>query len=140
MTHQEKVTAIPRIARLEMTWTKDDAIGERWTCNYELVIPLGEVDCRGTFDRKPAKRRPISFRMVWLDADNCQRVPMGRTKVTCGRAKGTMTWPDGNIDTPFRDGAHILWDHEKLGLRMFVRCGDEIREIIYEPKTAEAKA
>lgn len=125
-SQQVKVTEVPRIARLELTWTPN---GEgRWTCNYDLVLPLGEVDCRGTFDQKPAKKRPKSHRMVWLDADNCKRIPLGRTESTGGRA--TRVWPDGNIDTPFRDGAHMAWDAEKLGLRKFVISGDEIRELI----------
>lgn len=125
MNAQEKITEIPRIARLELIWTQEG--DGRWVCNYDLVIPLGEVDCRGTFDQKP-QRRPKSPRVVWLDADNCRRIPMGRT-VSTGRRQ-TRVWPDGTLDIPFHDGAHIQWDSERLKLRKFVRWGDEIRELV----------
>ena len=128
MITQNKIDAVPRIARLELTWECLDASACRWVCHYDLVNPLGEVDCRGTFDIKPQKR-PKSFRMVWLDKDNCQRIPMGRTMVT-GCRPGTHMWPDGTLYIPFRDGAHMGWDAERLGLRCFVIAGDEIREII----------
>lgn len=125
---------MPRIARLELSWTKDDDSGERWTCNYDLVLPLGEVDCRGTFDQK-AQKRPKAHYRVWLDKDNCKRIPLGRTG-SSGKARHTQLWPDGHMNTPFRDGVHIGWDAEQLGLRKFVRCGEDIREIVAD----EAKA
>jgi hypothetical protein len=65
--------------------------------------------------------------MVWLDTDNCKRIPLGRTETSGGRDR---IWPDGNIDLPFRDGAHMGWDSEKLGLRKFVIYGTEIRELV----------
>lgn len=134
-THQIRLETVPRIARLELTWTKDDDSGERWTCNYDMVLPLGEVDCRGTFDQKPARKRPKLHRMVWLDRDNCKRIPLGRT-TTNGSRRTTRLWPNGEIETPFRDGAHIQWDSEQLGLRKFVIFGDEIREMISEKAQA----
>ncbi len=135
-TSQQSIASMPRIARLELTWTHDG--GERWTCNYELVLPLKEADCRGTFDHKPSKSRPKSHCKIWLDSDNCKRIPLGRTLVTTTAA--SRVWPDGNIDTPFRDGAHIQWDSETLGLRTFVICGDVIREMVITTTSNESVA
>ena len=124
---QKPVISIPRIPRLELVWTQEDE--NRWTCNYDLVLPLDRLDCRGTFDNKPEKQRPESHRVVWLDADNCKRIPLGRTEITGGKGNSKVS-ADGHIDTPFRDGAHIQWDSDKLGLRKFVVCGEAIRELI----------
>ncbi len=124
---QKPITSIPRIPRLELVWTQKDE--NCWTCNYELVLPLDKLDCRGTFDNEPAKQRPECHKTVWLDADNCKRMPLGRTEVTGGKGNSKVR-PDGNIDTPFRDGAHIQWDSDKLGLRKFVICGEAIRELV----------
>ncbi len=93
---------------------------ERIQVDYELVMPLNEVDCRGTFDHKGRKARPVSHRLVWLDTANCFRIPLGRTEVGSSNAKYPFSvWDkpeDGlQIDLPFRDGAHCGWDNDKLG-------------------------
>jgi len=80
--------------------------------DYELVLPLDEVDCRGTFDHKGSKR-PKSHRMIWLDKQNNRRIPLGRTKV--GTERSDYPFMREEIDLPFRDGAHQAWDNEKLG-------------------------
>lgn len=83
--------------------------------DYELVLPLGEVDCRGTFDHK-GKMRPKNHRIVWLDKANNKRIPMGRTNVgTTSDNYPFNSWNRDEIDLPFRDGAHCSWDNEKLG-------------------------
>jgi hypothetical protein len=125
-TKQITCPTVPRIARLELVWTQNDA--DNWTCNYDLVIPLQEVDCRGTFDHK-ANKRPKSHRIAWLDSDNCRRLPMGRTLVGTSHSP---KWDSETLYIPFRDGAHIQWDHKETGLRMFIRWGDEARELIID--------
>jgi hypothetical protein len=63
---------------------------KKWTCDYELVLPLGENDMR----RK--KNRPEMI------------IRLSRTFMSTG-SEGTPT------DAPFRDGAHARWDSEALG-------------------------
>jgi hypothetical protein len=87
--------------RLQLRWRRPTAaelrrssaghFGEqKWTCDYELVLPLGEHDCRRT--KKKAE-------MV---------VRLSRTFMSTGRL--------GNPDSaPFRDGAHAGWDSKALG-------------------------
>ena len=77
--------------------------------DYELVLPLREADCRGTFDHRGRKTRPKSHRTIWLDSQNNRRIPLGRTKV--GTENKSYPFHDhpawaGEIDLPFRDGAH----------------------------------
>ena len=83
--------------------------------DYELVIPLGEVDCRGTFDHRGRKERPENFRHVWLDSDNNKRLPLGRTRIGASRNNYPISAHTGEIDLPFRDGVHSAWDNAKLG-------------------------
>jgi hypothetical protein len=86
--------------------------------DYELVIPLKELDCRGTSNNTPNSKRPKSYRVVWLDGANNKRIPLGRTGVgTSNRTYPFYGHPSraGEIDLPFRDGAHCSWDNEKLG-------------------------
>jgi len=91
---------------------------EKVQVDYELVIPLDEVDCRGTFDHKGAVKRPASHRVVWLDRLNSKRIPLGRTAVGTGNGNypfSRFPGEDDEIDLPFRDGAHCQWDNDKLG-------------------------
>jgi hypothetical protein len=82
--------------------------------DYELVIPLTETDCRGTWDHRGGKR-PKSHRRIWLDKKNNRHIPLGRTNVGTSNQDYPFSLRDGVIDLPFRDGAHCLWDNEKLG-------------------------
>lgn len=94
--------------------------------DYELVIPLHEVDCRGTFDHR-GRKRPKTFGKVWLASDNTKRVPLGRTVVGTGNTLYPFNrFTPGEIDLPFRDGAHCQWDNEKLGgLEIYYTKGTE---------------
>jgi len=113
---------------------------EQVQVDYELVIPLGELDCRGTYDHKGTVR-PKSHRMVWLDKQNNKRIPLGRTMIGTGRKDYPFDsrWP-GEIDMPFRDGAHARWDNEKLGgLSLIYTVGDKHYTLI-KPEKIEEKA
>lgn len=88
---------------------------DRIQVDYELVIPLKEADCRGTFDHKGRKTRPKNHRHVWLDEQNNRRIPMGRTNVGSTNPDYPFSMFDGSLDIPFRDGAHQYWDNEMLG-------------------------
>jgi hypothetical protein len=110
--------------------------------DYELVLPLGKVDCRGTFDHKGRKTRPKSHRTIWLDALNNRRIPLGRTMI----GTGNKSYPfydhpssAGEIDLPFRDGAHCFWDNEKLGgLPVIYSRGDDHWMLATPPSTKPA--
>jgi hypothetical protein len=92
--------------------------------DYELVLPLKEVDCRGTFDHRGRTSRPKSHRHVWLDTLNNRRLPLGRTSVGTTNESYPFSLFDGSIDLPFRDGAHCSFDNEKLkGLPVIYSIG-----------------
>lgn len=97
--------------RLQLRWRRPTArelarrsIGfandQRWTCVYELVLPLRDGDCR---------RKKKSSEAV---------IRLGRTFTSTGRVEP----PDY---APFRDGAHALWDSEALrGIPVFIIGAD----------------
>lgn len=88
---------------------------EQVQVDYELVIPLMDVDSRGTWDHKGRKTRPISHKIVWLDQGNNKRIPLGRTIVgTNNETYPFDSFHKDEIELPFRDGAHISWDAEKF--------------------------
>jgi hypothetical protein len=118
MTHTQ-VESIPRVARLQFEAV--EVYAENWQVDYELILPLGEVDCRGTYDHEGRKTRPKSHRHVWLDKDNNRHIPMGRTKV--GTSNPNYPFNGNKIDLPFRDGAHCSWDNEKLNLPIYYTVG-----------------
>jgi hypothetical protein len=83
--------------RLQFRWEPiaEPVDGFNWMCHYEFVMALKEGDIRRTNDKKSE--------MV---------IPLGGTRV--GRDKAPI-YPDGTIDTPFRDGVHAGWDAAQLG-------------------------
>ena len=97
------------LPRLQLTWAKIDP--NNWFCRYDLLIPTREHDGRNEAGHG------FTF------------APVGGTRV------GTESLPDkwGKIDTPFRDGAHIRWDSERLGMRAFVVYSDKYEELFLTP-------
>lgn len=103
-------------AYLHFEATRTD--GANIQVDYELVLPLQETDCRGTWDHRGRKVRPKSHRIVWLDQQNNRRIPLGRTNVgTSNQDYPFSRHPAavGEIELPFRDGAHCGWDNKRLG-------------------------
>lgn len=104
--------------RFEFRWSK---IGETWEhreCVYSLVFPLREHDIR----REDEDGNEV--RDEWT----CE---IGRTKVTGGRGNPPIG-SDGEIDVPFRDGAHVWWDGDALGLGrlpIIAVCGDQWSDV-----------
>jgi hypothetical protein len=100
------------VPRLELRWVKT---GKTWQCRecaYSLVLPLDEFDIRR--EGKDGKK---------VRSEIC--IEIGRTKVSGGRGQGPI-WDAKYIDTPYRDGAHSLWDAKHLGnLPVYVVCGDK---------------
>lgn len=87
--------------RLQLRWEDDWKI-----CHYEMVMKLGEYDIR--------RERGVE------EGDKKSRfmsVPLGCTKREGGREP---LWPDGHIETPWRDGCHIRFDMKQLRLPGFV--------------------
>lgn len=113
MNHQLS-TSLPK-DRAWLQFSAERLSDEQVQVDYELVIPLGEVDCRGTFDHKGRKTRPKSHRIVWLDPENRKHVPMGRTLIGTSNPIYPFNSFDGSLGLPFRDSAHSSWDNEKLG-------------------------
>ncbi len=114
-------------ARLEFSCSRVSA--EEWLVRYELVMPFGEVDCRGTFDQKPAKKAPADWRKTYLSADNCLHIPLGMSRI----GTSSETYPfyrDGELNLPFRDGAHSSWDQEKFnGIAIYYRTPQGIYSV-----------
>jgi len=102
--------------RLQIVWEDGEDEYER-TAKYELVIHQGEIcklDCRANDEEtgKPTTSNPI-------------KVLMSETRVDGGR----LIEDNGDIDTPFRDGCHIMRDSAKLNLPMFVIYKDKAQVI-----------
>lgn len=133
-----KVESIPT----EQAWlqfTSRRTGTEEVQVDYELVLPLTQYDCRGVFDDKGASQSPKSHRVVWLDKNNCKRLPLGRTNVGTRNKKYPFSQYCDEIDVPFRDGAHALWDSERLGgLKTYYVVGDGFFELL--PVKGEATA
>lgn len=104
--------------------------------DYELVIPLQEMDCRGTWDHKGRKTRPKSHRLNWLDRQNNKHIPLGRTTVGTSNTNYPFNPFDGGIDLPFRDKAHQSWDNEKLGGLEVIYSTDKGHWLLH-PATSE---
>lgn len=89
--------------RLELLWDKQEGIR---TCTYSLVIPLMEGDIR----RENSKGKIVR---------DVLKLMIGKTRVD-----GGVSVQDGVVETPFRDGAHALWDSQKLKLPIYAVYGD----------------
>jgi hypothetical protein len=105
--------------RLQLTWqqTKPDSDGYNTICHYHLVLPVGKYDIRN-----PHEYKRDSF--LLLDLGGTRSTGLIRDRI----------YPDGKIDTPFRDGSHIAWDAKKLSLPAYVVCGQSSQLI--EARTA----
>lgn len=85
--------------RLELRWQAifDRRSKNQSVCYYNLVIPLKETDIR----RATA-------------GDNTLSINIGRTD-SVGFLTDEIDLARGTINTPFRDGAHAMWDAKHLG-------------------------
>ena len=84
--------------RLQLRWAKDHRYDYSHTCYYEMVIPLGEHDCRND-EKQGAVVIELSRTAVGMEGDSA-------------RFKSS---DDPWFSTPFRDGSHIQWDQKALG-------------------------
>lgn len=106
--------------RLELRWTKhhnpkEETGGESgWyhrQCVYSLVIPLRDLDLRRENSEGKQVRKELKLVI--------------RTTNVSGGVSYLPPIHEGVVDTPFRDGAHIQWDHAALGynIPMVAVCG-----------------
>ena len=104
--------ALP-MPRLQITWTKTEEC--EYHAAYELIVPLDNYDIRNEAEIEGGEK------------PGCIRLPMsGGTKV--GSSVGPIL-QDGVLDTPFRDGVHLMRDAVCLGLPAFVVYGDVVRRV-----------
>jgi len=108
--------------RLEFRWTKT---GEDWLkriCTYSLVIPLSKYDMR----REDEDGIRVSEEFA---------LEIGSTQVDGG--DGSVPIDNGEVDTPFRDGAHARWDRKALGghIPIVAVCGNEWSLVEIVPDT-----
>lgn len=92
--------------RLQFTWIRTGDPEGPWECLYTMVIPLRELDIRG--EDEDGK---VNFRKR-------KHLIIGVTRCAPGRENWFPTTTfDGvtTVNTPFRDGAHALWDSEAFG-------------------------
>lgn len=103
------------LPRLQLTWKQTDA--REWNCSYDFLIPISGGDIRNDGPEGEVNGGP-----------GFVAAHIGDT--TCTRSRHPF---DGSaLDTPFRDGAHAMWDSARLGVPAFVVC-DERAQFI-EPK------
>jgi len=95
--------------RLELRWHRQNDQEWQWIVDYNLVLLLAPYDIRHT------KKNEFSGKC------HEKQVRLGRTKV------GTEKTPDkyGRIETPFRDGVHIMHDAIQLRLPLYAVWDDK---------------
>ena len=101
--------------RLQIVWEKDpeSEYPNAHIATYELIIHEGEV-CRGDIRANDKDDRPSA---------GVIKVELGKTKTSGG---GSHIDADGNVNTPFRDGVHMLRDAASLKLPMFAIYEDNV--------------
>jgi hypothetical protein len=86
-------------AYLELRWEEKHEDGYDWFCHYELIVPT--TDGRIMRTALGGTRRGSSKPPIW----------------------------EGEVDTPFRDGSHAIWDGETLGLKAWAVYGETRTEV-----------
>lgn len=81
--------------------------GYQWECHYELVLPLDKYDIRAQQEGPRGGRLPPLRELVVPIKEPSIR---GSTSTPCVAQDGSYYY-----DSPYRDGAHAIWDAEVLG-------------------------
>lgn len=93
--------------RLQLRWAKSSDIRWHWMCHYELVLPLDKYDVRATREGPRGGRLPpLKELVIPIKEPSCRN----STRTPCVAQDGTMYY-----DSPFRDGAHAIWDAKLIG-------------------------
>ena len=106
------------LPRLQFRWEKDGDTWESRICHYELILPLREHDIRR--EREYDDNGNLIKELPYLT------IPISSTKVSGGIHKEHMTI--NKHSTPFRDGAHAIWDNEVLKMPIWIVCGEQMVE------------
>lgn len=93
-----------------------------WRCEYYMNLPLDGIDIR--LENIPEQRKDFESG----GEGHRYRAMLGGCHRRGGRQD--ILEHNGDISIPYRDGAHILWDAEKLNLPMYVVAGDHVWELI----------
>jgi hypothetical protein len=114
--------------RLQLRWEEGGDTGWAWQCHYELVLPLDKYDVRAEQQGPRGGRRPNLTELV---------IPIKEPSLRSGG--GTpCTAQDGTryYDSPYRDGAHAIWDAKLIGNPPIYVIGLDGMAFKYEPKQA----
>lgn len=119
MNKQNEEATLP-CPRFELEWIKVDESWATRECIYSIVIPLGEYDARRGNKSGEEVRSEV-------------KAEIGRTRVTSFRGMAPIH-DNGEVDTPFRDGAHAKFDRDALGVDfpIVAVCGDAFTIIDYD--------
>lgn len=104
--------------RLELRWVR---VGYETRCDYNIVIPINKNDIR--------EGSPVNI-------GSELRFCMGFTTTHTSR-DGHPLWPNGVIDTPYRDGKHAAWDSHRTGFPAFVVWQGQAQSILPEEPNGE---
>jgi hypothetical protein len=109
------------VPRLQIVWTKSDEEDKTWgpefVATYEMVLYEGE-EALGDIRANDEEGRPSEGQV---------KVEMGQTKCSGGGGKPYENH-DGSLNTPFRDGVHMMRDSIRLGnLPMYVMYGNRVQ-------------
>ena len=106
--------------RLELRWAPGTEGWGSCTCFYNLVLPLDKYDVRRERTRKKGER------IAELTME------IGATQRMGGGGSPLQEW---GIATPYRDGAHALWDAKLLGnLPIYAVCEGKAQLVAYRPE------
>lgn len=121
------VAELPK-TRLELRWRElteterrdSDYYSYTVACDYDLILELDEFDIRGEVRDDEG---------VLKDRLREKRLTLGGTRST-GTVESRLNLEHGEIQTPFRDGSHILWDHLKLKLPAYAVVGEWAMDVV----------
>lgn len=89
-------------AYLQLRWEEETE--NSFLCHYELVLPLGEYDIR----KEDSEGEQYRNKIVMMITEPTRR--------TSGAVPCQSREHEGYFfDTPYRDGAHAMWDSRVLG-------------------------
>lgn len=98
----DKIGLDVKNSRLELRWERiHDDREYSWLCHYELIVQMTD--------------------------GRTMRAKLGGTRRS-GNDR-TPIYPDGSVETPFRDGAHAQWDSKALGVKAWAICGESKTEV-----------
>ena len=122
--------------RIQLRWESSTEPGHQWMCHYELVILLDKYDVR----REVYKRGRELKKKLSRELAIPMKTPSFRNSSSryppCTSGDGKQRY----ADTPYRDGAHALWDAIQLGDPPIFVIAPDGMPFSVEYATAEVRA